>query len=87
MKLKKKHIQKIHTYTFASITYGLLFSFIFSSFCSMLSLIASPVSAAELIEEAFMPAKTQETIINLGNTKDAVGNEILRESVGLQDDL
>jgi hypothetical protein len=52
-----------------------------------LSLLWSPASAAELIEEAFKPAKEQETIINLGNTKDAVGNEILRESVGLQNDL
>jgi len=34
-----------------------------------------------------MPSKTHETIINLGNTKDAVGNEILRESVGLQEML
>jgi len=43
--------------------------------------------AEDLLERAFYQAKTQETIINLGDTKNAVGNEILRESVGLQDDL
>jgi len=82
--IKKTKLQKFHTHSLRAISYSLVFIFFFSSFCSVLSLISSPASAAELIEEAFMPAKTHEAIINLGDTKDAVGNEILRESVGLQ---
>jgi len=84
---KKIKLQKLHTYWLKAVSYGLILSFVLSSVFGTLSLLWSPASAAELIEEAFMPSKTHETIINLGNTKDAVGNEILRESVGLQNDL
>lgn len=52
-----------------------------------LSFVLSTVFANELIEEAFMPAKSEQAIIDLGNTKDAVGNEILRQSVGLKEDV
>jgi len=37
--------------------------------------------AEDLLEKAFFQAKTHETVINLGNTPNAVGNEFLRESV------
>jgi hypothetical protein len=84
---KKIKLQKFHTHSLRAISYSLVFVFFFSSFCSVLSLITSPASAAELIEEAFGPAKTHEAIINLGNKKDAVGNEILRESVGVAQNL
>lgn len=87
MAQKKTKLQKFHKYSLMTISYGLVFSFVFSSVFGILSLLWSSASAAELIEEAFMPSKTHETIINLGNTKDAVGNEILRESVWLQDDV
>ena len=84
---KKIKLQKLHTYWLKAVSYGLILSFVLSSVFGTLSLLWSQASAAELIEEAFMPSKTHETIINLGNTKDAVGNEILRESVGLQEML
>lgn len=40
-----------------------------------------------MLEKAFEPAMTNETIINLGAGKNAVGNEILKEWVGVQDNL
>lgn len=43
--------------------------------------------AEDLLEKAFYPAKVQETIIDLWNTKNAVGNEILREWVWLDANL
>ena len=43
--------------------------------------------AEDLLQKAFYQAKTQETVINLGDTKNAVGNEILRQSVGIQSNL
>ena len=63
-----------------SLFFGLFFFFLFSTFYFLLG----TASANELIEQAFAPAKLEETIIDLGNTKDAVGNEIFRESVGTQ---
>lgn len=41
----------------------------------------------DLLEQAFEPAMSNETIINLGAGKNAVGNEVLREWVGIQEDL
>ena len=41
----------------------------------------------DLLENAFYPAKTYQTIVDLGNTKNAVGNELLRQSVGVQNSL
>jgi len=43
--------------------------------------------AEDLLEQAFEPAMSNETIINLGAGKNAVGNEILREWVWIQEDL
>lgn len=43
--------------------------------------------AEDLLEQAFSQAKSQETVINLGNTTNAVGNEFLREWVGIQDNF
>lgn len=83
--LKKEHIKKMHHFWPKIVVCFLLFTFGFSTLFSSLSVIISnDVYAAELIEDAFMPARTQETIINLWLTKDAVGNEILRESVWWQ---
>ncbi len=39
--------------------------------------------AQDLLEQAFQPAMTNETIINLWAGKNAVGNEILRQWVGV----
>jgi hypothetical protein len=35
--------------------------------------------AADLLEQAFEPSMTNETIVNLGAGKNAVGNEVLRQ--------
>lgn len=40
--------------------------------------------AEDLLEQAFSTAKSQETVIDLWNTTNAVGSEFLKESVGLQ---
>ncbi len=53
----------------------------------ILGLVYKTYAAQDLLEQAFAPAKQNDTIINLGNTKNAVGNEILREWVGVQDSL
>lgn len=55
------------------------------AFCCLI--FSFTASATELIESAFGPSKTHESIINLGDTKDAVGNEILRESASIQEDF
>jgi len=82
MALSKKNI---HKHGLRAMSYGLVFSFILSSVFGIVALIGSTASADELIEQAFAPAKAQESIINLGNTKDAVGNEILRAGVDTTD--
>lgn len=38
-------------------------------------------AAEDLLEQAFKPAMQQETVINLGAGKNAVGNEVLREGI------
>lgn len=50
---------------------------------SIFSFFVQPTytNAEDLLEKAFFPARQQETVINMGNTKRAVGNEILREGV------
>ncbi|HKL44203.1 MAG TPA: hypothetical protein VJ892_02915 [Candidatus Absconditabacterales bacterium] len=43
--------------------------------------LLSETFAQDLMEQAFSTARSYDTIVDLGNTKDAVGNEVLRESV------
>lgn len=43
--------------------------------------------AEDLLEKAFYQAKVNETIIDLWNTKNAVGNEILREGQSMDANL
>ena len=40
-------------------------------------------NAEDLLGKAFAPSIAQETVINLGSTKNAVGNEILREGISI----
>ncbi len=65
----------------------ILFSFVAFFAGSLLTLFSSRTMALELIDQAFQPAKQQNTIIDLWDTKDAVGNEVFRESVGAQQNL
>jgi len=69
-----------------------MFHFMFFTF---LLLVVSMVTyffsnklyAADLLEQAFEPAMTNETIVNLWAGKNAVGNEILRQWAGAQLDI
>jgi len=45
------------------------------------------IHAEDLLEQAFAPAKTYQTITDLWNTKNAVGNEIFVSSIQSQDSL
>ncbi len=54
-------------------------------FLFILNFFGNFVEWQELIQQAFWPSIENETILNLWNTKDAVWNSVLRESVGLQD--
>lgn len=38
----------------------------------------------DFLEQVFSPSKSQQQVINLGNDKRAVGNEVLRESTTVQ---
>ncbi|MFA7298596.1 MAG: hypothetical protein WC010_03035 [Candidatus Absconditabacterales bacterium] len=49
--------------------------------------VSSRSYAEDLLEKAFAPAFSNETIIDLGKGKNAVGNEILREGVNVQDNF
>lgn len=54
-------------------------------FLICISTIYLETHAEDLLEKAFYQAKVNETVINLWDTTNAVGNEILREWVGIQD--
>ncbi len=54
-------------------------------FLICISTIYLETHAEDLLEKAFYQAKVHETVINLWDTTNAVGNEILREWVGIQD--
>lgn len=45
------------------------------------------IHAEDLLEQAFTPAKTYDTVVNLGNTKNAVGNSVFNSSTQTQDML
>ncbi|HRX63547.1 MAG TPA: hypothetical protein P5060_00355 [Candidatus Absconditabacterales bacterium] len=64
--------------------YGLSFLFL-----SISLFLLNFVSADDLMEKAFKPAMSYDAVINLGSNKNAVGNEILRESmsVGMNENM
>ncbi|MFA7717181.1 MAG: DUF1634 domain-containing protein [Candidatus Absconditabacterales bacterium] len=57
------------------------------SFLLLFIHFSSQIYAEDLLENAFYPSKAYETVIDLGNTTNAVGNEFFREGVGVQDSL
>ncbi len=62
------------------------FHFLFFTFILCLTSVAiyqvnKSYAAQDLLEQAFQPALSNETIINLWLGKDAVGNEILKSSI------
>jgi len=44
-----------------------------------ISFFGNKIYAQDLLEQAFKPAMSNETIINMGNNKNAVGNEVFRQ--------
>lgn len=58
----------------ASVFFLVLFFLVFT---------ASVYASIDLLEQAFDPAIKQNWLINLGDTKDDVGNEVLRESTNI----
>lgn len=51
-----------------------LFSFLSSNIC---------LWAEDLMEKAFTPAREYDTIVDMWNTKNAVGNEVLKDGVSV----
>ncbi|MEI7563644.1 MAG: hypothetical protein WCJ39_08695 [bacterium] len=43
--------------------------------------------AEDLLQQAFSVAQSQETVIDLGNTTNAVGNEVLRQGTNINASL
>lgn len=71
------HLRSYRTFNF------LFFTFLFAITSFFVSCFNNKIHAEDLLEKAFEPAMNQETVINLWAGKNAVGNEILREWVGV----
>ncbi len=72
------HLRSYRTFHFLFFTFVLLIT------SMVIYIFSNKIYAEDLLEKAFAPAMTNETIINLGAGKNAVGNEILREGVNVQ---
>ena len=85
-------MKKIHHTFISHLRSYRTFNFMFFTFLLFITslifyLINNSYAKEDLLEKAFEPAMSHETIINLWAGKNAVGNEILREGVGVQDNL
>jgi len=75
------HLRSYRTFNFMFFTFLLLItSLVIYSF-------SNRIYAEDLLEKAFEPAMSNETVVNLWAGKNAVGNEVLRQWVGVQEDL
>lgn len=76
------HLRSYRTFYFMFFTFLLLITSI------VIYLFGDKIYAAsvqpDLLQQAFQPAMTNDTIINLWTTKNAVGNEILKQWVGVE---
>lgn len=75
------HLRSYRTFHF------MFFTFILLVISIVIYIFSDKIYAQDLLEQAFQPAMTNETIINLWAGKNAVGNEILRQWVGVSDNL
>jgi len=73
-----KHLRSYRTFHFMFFTFFLLIT---SMFIYLLGDKIYAASQPDLLQQAFEPAFQADTIINLWNTKTAVGNEILKWSI------
>jgi len=85
--MKKLHHHFIHHVRSYRTFHFMFFTFVLLITSLVLHLFSNKIYAKDLLEKAFEPAMTNETIINLGAGKNAVGNEILKEWVSVQDNL
>ncbi len=79
-------MKKLHDHFFYHLRSYRTFYFMFFTFFLLVTSIvihtfSNKIYAKDLLEKAFEPAITNETIINLWAGKNAVGNEVLRESI------
>jgi len=79
MKKNFWHIDR--TFTILTWSFGILLWI----FC--LSNIYLETHAEDLLQQAFSVAQSQETVIDLGNTTNAVGNEVLRQGTNINASL
>lgn len=70
------HLRSYRTFHF------MFFAFLLLVTSIIVYVFGDKLYAADLLEQAFEPAMTNETIVNLGAGKNAVGNEVLRQWVG-----
>lgn len=71
------HLRSYRTFHFLFFTFILLITSV------IIYIFNDKIYAQDLLEQAFQPAMTNETIINLWVGKNAVGNEILTQWVGV----
>lgn len=64
----------ISLFIFNIIVFVWIFSFLRSDIC---------LWAEDLMEKAFTPAREYDTIVDMWNTKNAVGNEVLKDGVSV----
>ncbi len=82
-------MKKLHQYFINHLRSYRTFHFLFFTLILLITSITihifnNKIYAEDLLEKAFAPAMTNETIINLWAGKNAVGNEILRQGVNVQ---
>jgi len=85
-------MKKFHNYFINHLRSYRTFHFLFFTFILFLTSVtiytlSTTTHAEDLLEKAFAPAMTNETIINLWAGKNAVGNEILRQGVNVSNNL
>lgn len=89
--MKTSHGYFIHHLRSYRMFYFMFFTFVLLITSILIHTFWNSIYAAwvqkDLLEQAFEPAIQQETIINLGAGKNAVGNEFLREWVNIQNNV
>lgn len=85
--MKKIHHHFIHHLRSYRTFHFLFFTFLLSLTSIVIYIFSDKIYAIDLLEQAFQPSMANENIINLWAWKNAVGNEILREWVNVQENL
>ena len=75
------HLRSYRTFHFMFFTFVLLIT------SMVIYTFSDKIYAQDLLEKAFQPAMSNQTIIDLWAGKNAVGNEILQQGVGVSSNL